>query len=58
MSVLLLVFAVICWLIAGIPGFIQVAVGRVDWGWLGLFFFGVWLLVAGAGQLLALVRRG
>lgn len=57
MSILLLIAAVICWLIAGVPGFVTVAVGRVDFGWLGLFFFGVWLLVAGAGQLLAMVRR-
>jgi hypothetical protein len=58
MSVLLLVVAVICWLVAAVPGFITIAVGRVDWGWLGMVFFGVWLLVAGAGPLLARVRAG
>jgi hypothetical protein len=57
MSILLLIAAVLCWAIAAFPGFITVAVGRVDWVALGLFLFGLWLLVAGAGQLLALVRR-
>lgn len=57
MSILPLVLAVACWLIAAIPGFIQVAVGRVDWGWLGMLFFGLWLLVGGAPQLLAFTRR-
>lgn len=57
MSILLLIVAVICWLVAGIPGFITIAVGRVDFGWLGLFFFGLWLLIGGGGQLLALIRR-
>lgn len=57
MSILLLIAAVLCWLVAGIPGFIRVAIGFVDWGWLGMFFFGVWLLVVGGGALLAHLRR-
>ena len=57
MSVLLLIAAVICWAVAAVPGFIQIALGRVDWGWLGMLFFGIWLLVSGAGSLLALVQR-
>jgi hypothetical protein len=57
MSVLLLIGAVICWAVAAVPGFISIALGRVDWGWLGMLFFGIWLLVSGAGQLLAFAKR-
>jgi hypothetical protein len=56
MAILLLIGAVICWLVAGIPGFVTVAVGKVDWGWLGMFFFGLWLLLAGAGPLIQRAR--
>jgi hypothetical protein len=56
-SILLLVIAVICWAVAAVPGFISIGIGRVDWGWLGLLFFGLWLLIGGSGQLLAFVQR-
>lgn len=55
--ILLLIAAVICWLVAAVPGFVQIAIGRVDWTALGLFFFGVWLLMGGAERLLAFARR-
>ena len=57
MALLLLILAVICWAVAAVPGFIHIGIEFVDWGWLGLLFFGLWLLVGGAGQLLAFVQR-
>lgn len=57
MALVLLIAAVICWLVAGIPGFVSIALGRVDFGWLGMFFFGLWLLLGGSGTLVGLVRR-
>lgn len=57
MSILLLVTAVVCWLVAAVPGFIEVHVGWLSFGWAGLCFFGIWLLVGGAQTLLAFVRR-
>lgn len=57
MSILLLFAAVISWLVAALPGFVTIGIGRVDWGWLGMLLFGLWLLIGGAGQLLAIVRR-
>jgi hypothetical protein len=56
-SLVLLVVAVVCWLVAGIPGFIRIAIGFVDWGWLGMFFFGLWLIIAGTPQFLASARQ-
>lgn len=56
MTILLLVAAILCWLVAAVPGFISIALGRVDFGWLGLFFFGIWLLI-GPGDVLARFRR-
>lgn len=56
MVLILLIAAIICWLVAGIPGFVIVAVGKVDWGWLGLFFFGLYVLLSG-GQVVAFFRR-
>jgi len=53
---ILLVAAIICWIVAAVPGFITIAVGRVDWGWLGLVFFGLWTLLTGAGPLFAKLR--
>lgn len=57
MSILLLVIAVICWAVAAVPGFIRIGISAVDWGWLGMLFFGLWLLVGGAPQLLAFIQR-
>jgi hypothetical protein len=54
--ILFLVAALICWAVAAVPGFIQIAVDRVDWGWLGLFFFGLWVLLSG-GQIGAFLHR-
>lgn len=56
MSILLLFAAIVCWLAAAAPGVITIAVGRVDWGWLGMAFFGIWILV-GPGDVLARFRR-
>ena len=56
MAILLLIGAIICWLVAGIPGFVTIAVGRVDFGWFGMFLFGLWLLLSGAPSLLAFVQ--
>lgn len=57
MSILLLIAAVLFWLVAAVPGFIQIKIGWIDFGWAGNFLFGLWLLVGGAGTLLAFVRR-
>lgn len=40
-SIILLLVAVICWFLAAI----SVPSGRVSLGWLGMFFFGLSLLV-------------
>lgn len=45
-SFLFLLIATICWLLAAIP----VAVPRISIGWLGLFFYGLSLLI-GQGML-------
>jgi hypothetical protein len=55
--ILLLFAAIVCWLVAALPGFVQIAIGRVDWTALGLLFFGVWVLVDAGGPLLARFRR-
>lgn len=57
MSILLLVAAVICWLVAAVPGFIEVHVGWLSFGWAGCALFGGWLLAGGASQLLAFAQR-
>lgn len=54
--ILLLFAAIVCWLVAALPGFVQIAIGRVDWMALGLAFFGVWILI-GPGDVLARFRR-
>ena len=54
--ILLLIAAILCWLVAGIPGFVTIGIGRVDWGWLGMFLFGLWVLLGG-GFLQAVVAR-
>jgi hypothetical protein len=56
MSILLLVAALICWFAAALPGVIHIGIGQVDWGWMGMLFFGIWVLVSG-GFIAALVRR-
>jgi hypothetical protein len=57
MAILLLIIAILFWFVAGIPGFISIAVGRVDWGWLGMFFFGLWLLLGGSTAITSYIRR-
>ncbi len=57
MAILLLVAAIICWLVAGIPGFVSIAVDRVNWGWLGMFFFGLWILLGGSEVITTYIKR-
>jgi hypothetical protein len=58
--IILLLVAVVLWLIqAVIPvaAALSALVGWISWGWAGLVFFGVWLLMGGAERLLAFARR-
>jgi hypothetical protein len=56
MSILLLLAAIICWFAAALPSLIQIGIGQVSWGWMGMLFFGIWVLVSG-GSITAIVRR-
>ena len=56
--ILLLIVATFLWLLAGLPLLVQspLLAGKVDLGWAGMFFFGLWLLSGGVAALWARVR--
>lgn len=58
MILLLLILAILCWAVAGVPGLLQVPAlaGKVDFGWLGMALFGLWLLLGGP-QAQAVIAR-
>lgn len=59
--ILLLIVAIAFWLVAGIPGVLQIPAlsGKVDFGWAGMFLFGLWILLGGGlvQSLVARIRR-